>query len=687
MLRTRLTDMLGCDVPIMLAGMGGIAGKELTAAVSRAGGFGVFGSATDVANKGPEELRDLLLEIKALCNGRPFGVDILVHGSGEGGVLNQIIDAFVEGGAKLFVSGKGFPRKDVIGKFHSRGMLVASIAGKVSHAVRAVEAGVDFVICQGMEAGGHTGEVALSVLLPQVIDAVGHKVPVVAAGGIFDGRGLAAALSFGASGVWVGTRFMMSPEANTHQLYKEKLLRASSDDTMVTKAYSGARMRVLKNPYVEKYAQHPELLEENSAAVAARAWKDGVWKLHSQLPGWEEYDDSVQAYVCSQAIGAMDTLVPAGDIVREMAAEAAATLSTNAIRYVLRRGRRRPVVHTPLCDMLGCEVPIMLAGMGGIAGKELVAAVTNAGGFGVFGSALDVANPGPEELLEEIKSISRMCNGKPFGVDILVHGASGGVMKVLVDAFADGGATAFISGKGFPRPQVIEAFHARNMKVGSIAGKLSHAVRAVEAGVDFVICQATEGGGHTGNISLSVLLPQVVDAVGHRVPVVAAGGIYDSRGVAASLAWGAQGVWVGTRFMLTPEAKTHVKYKERLLKASSEDTMVTRAYTGAPLRVLRNPYVERYAKSPELLEKNSAEVAARAWKDGVWKLHSGMQDGDEQYDDSVQAYVVGQCIGAIHALVPAADIVKEMSEGALGILEKLGGGAGAPGSVPVRAHL
>ena len=129
--------------------------------------------------------------------------------------------------------------------------------------------------------------------------------------------------------------------------------------------------------------------------------------------------------------------------------------------------------------------------MGGIAGKDLVAAVTNAGGMGTYGSALDVANKDPDELLAEIKEISRMCNGKPFGVDILVHGSDGGVMKQLIDIFADGGAKCFISGKGFPRPQVIDMFHERGMLVASIAGKVGHAVKAVEAGVDFVVVQAS----------------------------------------------------------------------------------------------------------------------------------------------------------------------------------------------------
>ena len=146
-LRTQLTEMLGIDTPIMLAGMGGISGKHLVAAVSNAGGFGCWGSAISVKNKDPMELRAEINEIREMCHGKPFGIDILVHG-GEGGVMHQLIDIFAEGGAKAFVSGRGFPKREVIEAFHKRGMLVGSVAGRLKHAVGAVDAGVDFVIVQ-----------------------------------------------------------------------------------------------------------------------------------------------------------------------------------------------------------------------------------------------------------------------------------------------------------------------------------------------------------------------------------------------------------------------------------------------------------------------------------------------------------------------------------------------------------
>eukprot|EP01065_Artemidia_motanka_P051895 TRINITY_DN9227_c0_g1_i1.p1 TRINITY_DN9227_c0_g1~~TRINITY_DN9227_c0_g1_i1.p1 ORF type:complete len:357 (+),score=129.03 TRINITY_DN9227_c0_g1_i1:69-1073(+) len=321
-----------------------------------------------------------------------------------------------------------------------------------------------------------------------------------------------------------------------------------------------------------------------------------------------------------------------------------------------------------LTEMLGCEHPIMLAGMGGIAGKDLVAAVSNAGGFGVWGSAVAVQRSGPEELRKELLEIRDKCNGKPFGIDILVHGHDGGMMKILIDIFADSGAKAFISGKGFPSKEVIDMFHARGMLVGSIAGATQHAVGAVRAGVDFVVAQGHEAGGHTGRIASSVLVPAVVDAVGGKVPVVAAGGIFDGRGLAASMCWGASGVWVGTRFMLTPEAATHPLYKEHMLKYKGSDTIVTKAYTGAPMRCLNNKYVQKYEQHPELLEKIKSKTPIRSLRDGVWKLHGG---DDKDIDMGIQAFVVGQNIENIDTLKPAAQVVREMVDVAHTTLQQL----------------
>src|SRR5919204_160871 len=142
------------------------------------------------------------------------------------------IDLVIREGAQVFVAGLGVPR-DAIKLCHDNNVLVVNMCGKVRHAIAAVEAGCDLVVAQGTEAGGHTGTVATMPLVPQIVDAVGDRVPVVAAGGLFDGRGLAAALALGADGVWVGTRFIATPEARSALGYKEALLRSHEDGTVV----------------------------------------------------------------------------------------------------------------------------------------------------------------------------------------------------------------------------------------------------------------------------------------------------------------------------------------------------------------------------------------------------------------------------------------------------------------------
>ena len=159
------------------------------------------------------------------------------------------------------MAGLGVPR-DVVDLCHEQRLIVVNMCGKVRHAVAAVEAGCDIVVAQGTEAGGHTGQVATMALVPQVVDAVGDRVPVVAAGGIFDGRGLAAALALGADGVWVGTRFIATPEARSVAGYKDTLLAAHEDGTVVTRAYTGKTCRVVANDYTPRY-------EDGARAAAA----------------------------------------------------------------------------------------------------------------------------------------------------------------------------------------------------------------------------------------------------------------------------------------------------------------------------------------------------------------------------------------------------------------------------------
>lgn len=309
-LRTRLTELLDIEHPVMLAGMGGVSYHRLVAAVSEAGGIGTFGAST----MAPGELASEIAAAKALTS-KPFGVDLLTAMPGQ---FERDIQQVIDGGARIFVAGLGVPR-EVIDLLHSHNILVGSMCGKVRHAVAAVASGVDFVVAQGTEGGGHTGTVATIALVPQVVDAVGESVPVVAAGGLFDGRGLAASLALGADGVWIGTRFIATPEARAVNGYKETLVSLREDDTVISRAYTGKTCRVVRNDWTNHHEQHPEALQPFPAQAAAST-RAGVNNLGA--PEGTQVDVRREFMPCGQGVGAIDALVPAGEIVRSMVAEA-----------------------------------------------------------------------------------------------------------------------------------------------------------------------------------------------------------------------------------------------------------------------------------------------------------------------------------------------------------------------------
>ncbi|HYA68671.1 MAG TPA: nitronate monooxygenase, partial [Acidimicrobiales bacterium] len=243
------------------------------------------------------------------------------------GGMSEQVDNIVAGGATVFVAGLGVP-VEVVDRCHRNGLLVVNMCGKVDHARRAVDAGCDIVVAQGTEAGGHTGQVATMPLVPQVVDAVGADVPVVAAGGIFDGRGLAAALALGADGVWVGTRFIATPEARSVVGYKEALLRSAEDATVISRAYSGKTMRVVRNEYTAFFDDHPDELERFPDQLR-RSMDDKAFHLGGDL-GTAEVDPSRECYPAGQGVGALDELVPAGELVGRFVAEAEAALRSAA---------------------------------------------------------------------------------------------------------------------------------------------------------------------------------------------------------------------------------------------------------------------------------------------------------------------------------------------------------------------
>lgn len=300
----------------MCAGMGGVSYHRLVAAVSEAGGFGCLGAST----MSSEEMVGEIRAVRAATD-RPFGVDLLTALPDR---LLADVDALTREGASVFVAGLGVPR-DAIDLCHERGVLVASMCGKVRHALAAVDAGCDLVVAQGTEAGGHTGLVATMPLVPQVVDAVAGRVPVVAAGGIVDGRGLAAALVLGADGVWVGTRFIATPEARSARGYKDALLRTAEDGTVITRSYSGKPMRAIRNAWTDHHDAHPEDVAAFPQQLVA-SMRAGAFHL-----GADEEADGVdpdrEGYPAGQGVGAIDMLVPAGELVRRFVAEAEAALA------------------------------------------------------------------------------------------------------------------------------------------------------------------------------------------------------------------------------------------------------------------------------------------------------------------------------------------------------------------------
>jgi enoyl-[acyl-carrier protein] reductase II len=263
---------------------------------------------------------DEIAATRALTD-KPFGVDLLTAMPGS---MAEQVDKLISGGASVFVAGLGVP-VEVVDQCHRAGLLVVNMCGKVDHARRAVDAGCDIVVAQGTEAGGHTGTVATMPLVPQIVDAVGERVPVVAAGGIFDGRGLAAALALGADGVWVGTRFIATPEARSVVGYKDALLRSAEDGTVVSRAYSGKTMRVVRNEYTAHFEEHPDELERFPGQLG-RSIGDKAFHLGGDLDTLE-VDPARECYPAGQGVGAIDELVPAGELVRQFVADAEEALA------------------------------------------------------------------------------------------------------------------------------------------------------------------------------------------------------------------------------------------------------------------------------------------------------------------------------------------------------------------------
>jgi enoyl-[acyl-carrier protein] reductase II len=319
--KTALCRRLRIEHPIFQAGMGFVAHAELAAAVSNAGGLGCLGSGSMSA----KELKEQIHLCRNLTD-RPFAVDILFaeikSDPAESEAVRytanvqQIIDVTLEEQIPVIVSGLGNPA-GIISSAHRQGAVVMSLCGNVKQARKLEAAGVDAIIAQGHEAGGHTGRIGTLTLVPQIVDAV--RVPVLAAGGIADGRGLVAAIALGAEGVWMGTRFVASVESYAHVNYKNKIVEIDEEGTTITRCHSGKPCRLIRNRFTDSWVGR----ENEILPFPLQSMRVGF-----KLAEKARYEGMVEegGLACGQSAGMISSIKSAGQIVEDVMAEAAQSL-------------------------------------------------------------------------------------------------------------------------------------------------------------------------------------------------------------------------------------------------------------------------------------------------------------------------------------------------------------------------
>lgn len=318
-------------------------------------------------------------------------------------------------------------------------------------------------------------------------------------------------------------------------------------------------------------------------------------------------------------------------------------------------------IHTPLCDFLDIQHPIMLAGMGGVSYAELAAAMCNAGGYGVLG----MAGTGPDFIAAQMARVKELTD-RPFGVDLLA--ADPASLEAAVDVIIAGGADSFIAGLGVPMP-IMKRLKDAGLKVMVVGGAVKHAIKAEQAGCDAVILQGGEGGGHTGLVGTLPLVAQAVEAV--DIPVIAAGGIYDGRGLAAALSLGAVGVWMGTRFIASVEAHAAQSYKDTIVGATDTDTTRTRCYSGKPMRCRTNPYIKDWETRPEDIQGFPHQAIYSTQQDVLSGI-AGVTD-EARLDADKSCFAMGQSAGGVKEVLPVADIVNNITSEAEASIQRVAG--------------
>ncbi|SMC67239.1 enoyl-[acyl-carrier protein] reductase II [Sporomusa malonica] len=298
------------------------------------------------------------------------------------------------------------------------------------------------------------------------------------------------------------------------------------------------------------------------------------------------------------------------------------------------------MLNSKLCQLLNIKYPILQGGMAWVATAELAAAVSNAGGLGLIGAG----HMPPDALKAEIIKAKRLTD-KPFGVNIMLMSP---FVKEVMQVVVDEKVAVVTTGAGNPG-EYIPALKAIGTKVIPVVASVALAKRLERVGIDAIIAEGMESGGHVGVVTTMALVPQVVDAV--NVPVIAAGGIGDARGVVAAMALGAQGVQIGTLFAASVECTAHPNYKAAIVKAKERSTVVSGISTGHPVRVIANKLTRDFAE----LEKSGATIEELDQL-GAGKLKAAVRDGDVDYG----SVMVGQVAGMITSVRPVDEIMQDI---------------------------
>ena len=309
------------------------------------------------------------------------------------------------------------------------------------------------------------------------------------------------------------------------------------------------------------------------------------------------------------------------------------------------------MINSPLCELLNIEYPVIQGGMAWIADGELAAAVSNAGGLGI----ITAMNAGEEHLIEQI-NIAKSLTDKPFGVNLMLQSP---LTARAAEIVVEQGVKVVTTGAGSPS-KYIQMWKEAGIKVIPVIASVAMAKSAQRAGADAVIAEGQESGGHIGELTTMALVPQVCDAV--DIPVIAAGGIADGRGLAASIMLGACGVQMGTRFLCAKECNVHSTYKEMVLKASDISTVTTgRRFGGNTCRCIKNQFARDFLKKEYLPETTAEDIAEL----GVGSLRKAAVDGNK----TEGCFLAGQISGLVKEEQTAKEIIEDVVFGAEKVLK------------------